>query len=82
VESVIVLCGRLVGVEDFELDRPEHSDAGMSPFGVIPAFYPLEDGVCKFVAGFPVSGVEDFELQSSPEGFHHKVVVAVADSAH
>ena len=35
--SVIVLCGRLVGVEGYELDRPEHSDAGMSPFGVVPA---------------------------------------------
>jgi len=55
---VIVLCGRLVGVEDFELDRPEHSDAGMSPFGVIPAFYPLEDGVGKFVAVSPFFRVE------------------------
>ena len=45
-----------------EFDWSEHSQAGMSPFGVVPAFYPLEDGVGKFVAGFPGSCVEDFEL--------------------
>jgi hypothetical protein len=67
VGSVIVLCGRLVGAEGFELDRPEHSQAGMSPFGVVSAFYPFEDGVGKFAAGFPGSCVKDFELQGSPE---------------
>ena len=64
---MIVLCGRLVGVEGFELDRSEHSQAGMSPLGVVSAFYPFEDGVGKLVAGFPGSCVEDFELQGSPE---------------
>jgi hypothetical protein len=51
VGSVLVLCGRLVGVEGFELDRPEHSQAGMPPFGIVPTFYPLEDGIGKFIAG-------------------------------
>jgi hypothetical protein len=34
VGSVIVLCGRQVGVEGFELDRPEHSQAEMPLLGV------------------------------------------------
>jgi hypothetical protein len=56
----------LVGVEGFELDRPEHSQAGMPPFGIVPAFYPLEDGIGKFIAGFPDPGVEDFEVADFP----------------
>ena len=57
--SVIVLCGRLVVVAGFVLDRSEHSDAGVPTFGVVPAFYPFEDGVGKFGSCFPGTGIED-----------------------
>jgi hypothetical protein len=69
VGSVIVLCGRLVGVERLEHHRREHSDAGMAPFGVVPAFYPLEDRVGKRGPRFPSPGVEDLELQVPQNDF-------------
>ena len=46
------------GVEGLEGDGTVHSDAGMASLWVVPAFYPLEDGVGKFVAGPPFFRVE------------------------
>jgi hypothetical protein len=62
--SVVVVWGR---VEAFERDRAVHSDAGVSPFRIVPAFYPLEDGVGKFVSCLPLLAVEKFELHGAPE---------------
>jgi hypothetical protein len=70
------------GVEGLKGDRIVHSDAGMPPGRVVPALYPLEDGIGKFIAGLPRSRVEQFELHRSPERLHHGIVVAVTDSAH
>jgi hypothetical protein len=78
VGSVIILCGRVGRWSSFEIDRTEHSETGMPPLGVVPAFYPLEDGVGKFSACFPGLGVENLELQGASEGFHHRVVVALS----
>ena len=79
--SVIVLCGCLVVVVGLVLGWSEHSDAGVSAFGGVPAFPPFEDGVGKVGSCFPGAGVEDFELEGSPEGFPHGVVVAITDRA-
>jgi hypothetical protein len=70
------------GVEGFKGDGAAHFDAGMASVRIVPAFYPLEDGVGKFVAGGPRFRVEQFELHRSPERLYHRIVVAVADRAH
>src|SRR3954451_10051109 len=65
------------GVVGFVVHRTEHSNAGMAPFGVVPALYPLEYCVRKFGAGLPAPRVEQFELHRHPERLHHRVVVAI-----
>jgi hypothetical protein len=54
-------------VEGVEGDGAVHSDAGMPSVWIVPALYPFEDGVGKFVAGLPCLGVEEFELQGTPK---------------
>jgi hypothetical protein len=67
------------GVEGLEGDWAAHSDAGMAPVRVVPALYPLEDGVGKFIPGPPYSWVEQLELHRAPERLHHRIVVAIPD---
>jgi len=74
VGSVIVV-GR--GVDCFVLGWGEHSYAGMAPYRIVPAFYPLEDGRGNLGASCPDSGVEKFQPHRAPERFDQRVVVAV-----
>jgi hypothetical protein len=48
-------------------DWAVHSDAGMTPVRIIPAFYPLEYGVREFFSCFPGPGIEQLQLHSVPE---------------
>src|SRR3954451_20370197 len=70
------------GVVGFVVHRTEHSNAGMAPFGVVPALYPLEYRVGKLGAGLPAPRVEQFELHRPPERLHHRVVVTISDRTH
>src|SRR5215204_2490253 len=54
----------------------------MAPFDIVPALYPFEDGVGKLGTCFPCAGIEDLELQGSPERLHHRVVVTIANRTH
>src|SRR5262245_19581370 len=70
------------GVKLFVVDGTVHSDAGMASGRVVPALYPFKYGVGEVVAGGPLLRVEQLQLQGAPERFDHRVVVAVADTAH
>src|SRR5687767_13353485 len=61
----------LTRVQGFKRGGAVHSDAGVASLRVVPALYPLEHGVGKFVACLPGFPVEQLELHRSPEGLHH-----------
>src|SRR6185312_10097737 len=70
------------GVGCFVVGRREHSNAGMAPQRVVPAFYPLKDRGGKLGSSSPDFGVEEFELHGAPERLDQRVVIAIPDRAH
>jgi hypothetical protein len=54
----------------------------MASCGVVPALYPLEYGVGKFVSAGPFFRIEQLKLQGAPERLHHRVVITIANRAH
>ena len=54
----------------------------MSSLRVIEVLDVVRNGDREFDVGDPALAVEQFDLHRAPEGFHWRVVVAVADRAH
>ena len=69
-------------MQGFKRGGAVHSDARVTTFRIVPAFYPLEYGIGKLVASFPCSGVEQLHLHGSPERLHHRIIVAITDRTH
>lgn len=68
-------------MESFIFDRGEVAELGVAALPVVEDLQVLEYFVGEFGACFPFLAVEEFGLHLRPERFHHRIVVAIADSS-
>ena len=68
--------------DPFEVHRGKITQSAVEPFWVIEGFDIIEDGRAGVLARGEGFLVQPFGFESTPEGFHGRVVVTVALGAH
>jgi hypothetical protein len=69
-------------MSSLKLERCEHTQRRVTPLAIVEDLEVFEDCTGQFDACAPAFPIEQFDLHATPEGFHHRVVVAVADRTH
>lgn len=71
-------CGRWL-MPSFKLERCEHTQRRVTPLAIVKDLEVFEDRAGQFDACAPAFPIEQFNLHATPERFHHRVVIAIAD---
>ena len=69
-------------MSSLKLERCEHTQRRVTPLAIVEDLEVFEDRTGQFDACAPALPIEQFDLHATPERFHHRVVVAVANRTH